>query len=117
MPPAKELIESYTVPGMGHGTPLATGGGDHQCGAAGPYLLEVGVSSSYHIAKFFGLTGAARKATKIDNTGLLHSCAPAIQKRSPAFTGIKENRAGRLPIDIGAVIAKALTAAGLMKSR
>ena len=110
------MIESYTVSGMGHGTPLATGGGDQQCGAAGPYLLEVGVSSSYHIAKFFGLTGAARKATKIDNTRLLPSCSPATQKRTPAYTGIDELRAGRRSIDIGAVITKALTAAGLMKS-
>jgi feruloyl esterase len=110
------MIESYTVSGMGHGTPLATGGGDQQCGAAGPYLLEVGVSSSYHIAKFFGLTGAARKATKIDNMRLLPSCSPATQKRTPAYTGIDELRAGRRSIDIGAVITKALTAAGLMKS-
>ena len=31
---------------------------DEECGAAGPFLLEVGISSSYHIAKFFGLTAA-----------------------------------------------------------
>src|SRR3954468_20147205 len=51
-----ELIESYSIPNMAHGTPLATGDADEQCGAAGPFLLEVGISSSYHIAKFFGLT-------------------------------------------------------------
>ena len=50
-----EVIESYTITNMAHGTPLATGGADHECGAAGPFLLEVGISSSYHIAKFFGL--------------------------------------------------------------
>ena len=53
----EELIESYTITHMAHGTPLATGEGDDACGAAGPFLLEVGISSSYHIAKFFGLTG------------------------------------------------------------
>jgi poly(hydroxyalkanoate) depolymerase family esterase len=51
----EEVIESYTIPGMTHGTPLATGAGQNQCGAAGPFLLEVGISSSYHIATFFGL--------------------------------------------------------------
>jgi hypothetical protein len=51
-----EVIESYTITNMAHGTPLATGGADHECGAVGPFLLEVGISSSYHIAKFFGLT-------------------------------------------------------------
>jgi feruloyl esterase len=50
-----ELIESYTIPSMAHGTPLATGAANDQCGAAGPFLLEVGISSSYHIAKFFDL--------------------------------------------------------------
>ena len=52
-----EVIKSYTITNMAHGTPLATGAADHECGAAGPFLLEVGISSSYHIAKFFGLTG------------------------------------------------------------
>ena len=40
-----ELIESYTIPSMAHGTPLATGAADDQCGATGPFLLEVGISS------------------------------------------------------------------------
>jgi feruloyl esterase len=52
-----EVIESYTITNMAHGTPLATGEADHECGAAGPFLLEVGISSSYHIAKFFGIIG------------------------------------------------------------
>ena len=51
------MIESYTISNMAHGTPLATGKGEGGCGAAGPFLLEVGISSSYHIAKFFGIAG------------------------------------------------------------
>jgi feruloyl esterase len=58
-----ELIESYTIPSMAHGTPLATGAADDQCGATGPFLLEVGISSSYHIARFFGLA-ANRRASE-----------------------------------------------------
>ena len=49
--------KSVTITGMAHGTPLATGG--EGCGKAGAFLLDVGISSSNHIAKFFGLTGAA----------------------------------------------------------
>jgi feruloyl esterase len=109
------VIESYTVPGMGHGTPLATGGGDQQCGAVGPYLLEVGISSSYHITKFFGLTGVVRNAVKIDNTKLLPSPASANRKWITDLIGVDEHRPGRRPVDIGGVITKALTAAGLMK--
>ena len=55
-----ELIESYAIPSMAHGTPLATGAADDQCGATGPFLLEVGISSSYYIARFFGLAANRR---------------------------------------------------------
>lgn len=50
-----EIIESYSITHMAHGTPLSTGASDGKCGAAGPFLLEAGISSSYHIARFFGL--------------------------------------------------------------
>jgi poly(hydroxyalkanoate) depolymerase family esterase len=52
-----ERIEYYAVARMAHGTPLATGRRDEECGTAGPFLLDVGISSSYHIARFFGLVG------------------------------------------------------------
>ena len=58
----EEVIELYTIANMAHGTPLATGSADSECGNAGPFLLEVGILvSSFHIARFFGLTtGAVR---------------------------------------------------------
>lgn len=58
-----EVIEFYGITDMAHGTPLATGHSDDECGIAGPFLLEVGISSSYHIAKFFGLAAAAFRHT------------------------------------------------------
>ena len=51
-----DVVESYTIPGMAHGAPLATGSGEKHCGVPGPFLVDVGISSSYHIAKFWGLT-------------------------------------------------------------
>src|SRR6266566_2289902 len=57
-----DVIESYTIPGMAHGAPLATGRGEKHCGIPGAFLLDVGISSSYHIAKFWGLT----KPRKLD---------------------------------------------------
>ena len=51
-----DVIESYTIPGMGHGLPLAAGSGEKDCGVPGAFLLDVGISSSYHIARFWGLT-------------------------------------------------------------
>jgi poly(hydroxyalkanoate) depolymerase family esterase len=128
-----ELIESYSIPNMAHGTPLATGDADEQCGAAGPFLLEVGISSSYHIAKFFGLT---RDRTHI---GSIQSRTATITPEEPLVGGAKEDLqpeplegevldkhfrmperadvAPSSPLDIGAVITDALKAAGLMKGR
>lgn len=54
-----EVIESFGIAGMGHGTPLAVGEGDMEGGAAGAFMLDVGISSTHHIARFFGLTNEA----------------------------------------------------------
>jgi feruloyl esterase len=55
------VVESYTINNMSHGTPLGIGENDEQFGMEGAFLLEVGISSSYHIAKFFGLTERIHK--------------------------------------------------------
>jgi poly(hydroxyalkanoate) depolymerase family esterase len=60
-----DVIESYTIPDMAHGTPLATGRRHKHCGIPGDFLLEVGISSSYHIAKFWGLTKRPRRFARI----------------------------------------------------
>ena len=113
---------------MAHGTPLATGPGDGCCGNAGPFLLEVGVSSSHHIAQFFGLADAG--AASRDKAE--HHVAAATAEPAGAFTPSREDillpgepepkpdaeeadDRPRLPIDVQAVIAKALRAAGLMR--
>jgi poly(hydroxyalkanoate) depolymerase family esterase len=121
----EELLESYTIPEMAHGTPLATGEADHECGAAGPFLLEAGISSSYHIAKFFHLTHTR-----------VHSVPPALREigniapeivSEPAAAGTPshilegevlgpEDPTQLPPMDVGAVINRALKAAGLLKS-
>jgi poly(hydroxyalkanoate) depolymerase family esterase len=127
-----EVIESYTIPNMAHGTPLAAGKSDDQCGAAGPFLLEVGISSSYHIASFFGLTGRRRPVKTM--MGRAVTLVPGMRQDSGATAGPPaldgevlgpEVDASSEPthvppssrFDIGAVITKALTAAGLMKGR
>jgi len=116
----ERVIESYTIPSMAHGTPLAVGKGDDRCGAAGAFLLDVGISSSYHIAKFWGLAGrsraAAPKEAKLNPTA---SARPhLVGRQQPAteelFAGSKPAGAPQpLPIQINAVIANALKAAGL----
>jgi poly(hydroxyalkanoate) depolymerase family esterase len=51
----KAILETVLIQGMAHGTPIAPGTGDQQCGTAAPYILDVGVCSSYYISKFWGL--------------------------------------------------------------
>ena len=46
-------IESFTVAGIAHGVPLATSG--DSCGVPGPFFLDAGLSSTHHIARFWGL--------------------------------------------------------------
>ena len=50
------IVESYTIADMAHGTPLGRAEDDKRYGRKGAFMLEAGISSSYHIAKFFGLT-------------------------------------------------------------
>ena len=50
-------IERYGIPHMQHGTPLEPGNDGPKCGATGRYFLDVGISSSWLIAKFWGLVG------------------------------------------------------------
>jgi feruloyl esterase len=131
----EELIESYTIPQMPHGTPLATGKADFECGAAGPFLLDVGISSSFHIAKFFGLTAAGvRSASPTrEHTTPAHARLPINIPNIPADSPqpkilhgeVLDNapmdharhRPASSRIDIGAVITKALEAAGLMRGK
>ena len=116
---ARISVESYAIPGMAHGTPLSVGTADDQCGAAGAFLLEVGISSSYHIAKFWGLAQVPRKTAVRDNKSVGNTPRPpsaiVIDERPlrpSASTGAPRSSA----IDIRAVITEALKAAGLMKT-
>ena len=51
------VIEAHTIAGMGHGVPLALDG-RNRCGTAGPFHLNVGVSSSRAILDFFEILDA-----------------------------------------------------------
>lgn len=51
-----DVIESYAIDGLGHGTPLSTAADEGHPGAVGSFMLEAGISSTARIARFFGLT-------------------------------------------------------------
>ena len=130
------VIESYTITNMAHGTPLGLADNDEHYGAQGAFLIEAGISSSYHIANFFGLTEAIRQpevaatavpkpAAKAIPAKPVPAMAPptlapdlakvlwpqAARHRRPEPAGGPRRRA----IDVSGVITRALTAAGLMK--
>ncbi len=58
------VVESYSITDMAHGTPIGLSETDERFGSEGAYLIEAGISSSYLIAKFFGLTRRARRTSE-----------------------------------------------------
>ena len=49
-------VESYSVPGLAHGTPIAPSQpGDRGVGTAMPHVLQAGIASTWHIARTWGL--------------------------------------------------------------
>jgi len=130
------MVESYTITDMAHGTPLGTAENDEQYGAQGAFLIEAGISSSYHIANFFGLTEWIRKSREVAKAASAAAAMPAekiIPMVAPAPVPMPDltkvlwplttltrppeppPQPKRRAIDVGAVITRALTAAGLMK--
>jgi poly(hydroxyalkanoate) depolymerase family esterase len=126
------VVESYTITDMAHGTPLGLAGNDERYGAEGAFLIEAGISSSYHIANFFGLTervSPTSEAANVESTAKvvpsaatesLQSSDLAVTLWSRTHKPVRQSEAApREPkhrgIDVGGVIARALTAAGLMK--
>jgi Esterase PHB depolymerase len=128
------LVESYTITDMAHGTPLGIGDNDERYGAQGAFMIEAGISSSYHIASFFGLTGRVHRPKEALEP-VAEAALPTITIAPPAFPPppppeinaipwplavspgrAKPRRLSQRPaIDVSAVITRALTAAGLMK--
>jgi poly(hydroxyalkanoate) depolymerase family esterase len=49
------LIEAFLISGMAHGVPIGLTEDGEDCGSAGPFFLESGISSTYNIAKFWAL--------------------------------------------------------------
>ena len=106
----RDVVEDWTVPGMGHGTPIDPSRGE-RLGAAGPYMLDVGISSTAIIARSWGLiaetdAAAAAKPAAVDRVAKIAipvAPKPAAKPRAAAPAGIQ------------ATIEHALRAAGLMR--
>jgi len=53
------VVETYTIAGMGHGTPVDPGTAEIQCGIAAPFILDVNICSTYYMGRFWGLIAEA----------------------------------------------------------
>ncbi|WP_294320861.1 PHB depolymerase family esterase [uncultured Sphingomonas sp.] len=86
------LVEEWRIAGMGHGVPVDPSSG---IGAAGPFMLDVGLSSTLEIARGWGLV------------------APAID--ADASPPARPAPAAPAPTGVQATIEQALRTAGLMR--
>jgi poly(hydroxyalkanoate) depolymerase family esterase len=124
-PDGHDAVQLNLVAGLAHGTPIAASGPDG-CGRAGPYVLECGLSSSLEALRFWGVdTGVQTRAAAQGHppgrsapqpqtfpeasAGGLHRGQRRPRPANPVPTPAK------LVSGVEQVIAKALTAAGLMK--
>ena len=100
----REVIEEYIITGMGHGTPLS--GREDFGETSGPYMLDVGISSTRRIMSFWGIDGVKRtlnaEPVPSESQVLLGSPLREPQKPQGASVGVQRS------------IENALRAAGLM---
>lgn len=129
------VVESYTITNMAHGTPIGTAENDQRYGMEGAFLIEAGISSSYHIAHFFGLTDGPQTVMPTSPAAMDSPSAKLIPLASPVSppmpdlanimrlaSASRTSRPSEEPkakrrLDVSAVITRALTAAGLMKEK
>ncbi|MDB5460592.1 MAG: hypothetical protein JWO72_2333 [Caulobacteraceae bacterium] len=110
----RPVVERRLIPGLGHGTPLATAGPDG-VGRAGPFLLESGISSSLELTRFWGIAADdGRSRASAPQTLLPTEAAipPTLHETAPNRVGLQ---AAKNEQGVGAIINRALRAAGLMK--
>jgi poly(hydroxyalkanoate) depolymerase family esterase len=93
------LVEEWRIAGMGHGVPVDPASG---IGAAGPFMLDVGLSSTLEIARGWGLVAPALD-TAVPPPARPAPVSPAPAPAAPAPTGVQ------------ATIEHALRTAGLMR--
>jgi poly(hydroxyalkanoate) depolymerase family esterase len=115
----REVIEHFRLAGMGHGTPLDP----RSDGAvAGPYMLDIGISSTIRTAQFWGIADRTLAEVGCEDINLPapRNRMPSHQAMPPAPPEIRWPHAsaagpGRTGGSIQQTIEAALRAAGLMR--
>lgn len=104
----REVIEEYVLTGMGHGTPLSVAGGFGE--TPGPFMLDVGISSTRRIASFWGID-EVRPAREKEPPSTVEAEFFELPHRT--LHAEPPNRS--TPIGVQKTIEDALRAAGLMR--
>lgn len=115
-PDGRVVLEEVIVAGMDHGTPLSTAG-PAGVGHAAPFMLEAGISSTRHIAHFWGLAETpvatdARPARAAPQTPV-QTVLPPLRPEAEAASRAPANPYGEAFIK--STIEDAFRAAGLMR--
>ncbi len=111
----KALIEAFSISGMAHGVPLAIGGDAESCGAAGPFFLDVGISSTHRIARFWGLHEPLVETPRVAAFVPAPSAIPTHEGAPPHVSAEDDGREQQThdALNPNDVIAAAFKAAGL----
>jgi feruloyl esterase len=112
-PTGQSLVENHRIPGLPHGTPIKTGG-HAGVGTSGPFLIDIGISSSLEIAMSWGIADGV--AASVSEPG------PREQTPEPSRT-VPRHPPAKAPTrhrpssgdGVTSVIEKALRSAGLMR--
>jgi poly(hydroxyalkanoate) depolymerase family esterase len=99
-------IEQYLIAGMGHGTPIAAQSG---VGEAGPFMLDVGISSTTKLLEAWKLTVPAKRSFAGLADLIVGTPTEAAKGWQP------EPARSKKPEGLKDIIEHALRAAGLMK--
>ncbi|MBM6577550.1 PHB depolymerase family esterase [Microvirga sp. SRT01] len=94
----RDAVEQWAIAGMGHGVPVDPAALGH----AGPYMLDVGLSSTLAIARSWGLT----ERVSVERTAE----EPATASSFPEMPSL-----GSMPAGVQDTIDRAMRAAGLMR--
>ena len=76
------IIKSLTSRTCTAGTPLGIADNDERYGAQGAFLIEAGISSSHHIASFFGLTERISRPRAAASEAPIQAAKPILQPAS-----------------------------------
>lgn len=85
----REVIEAYLVPGLKHGVPIQPSEAERLAGAASPFMLDAGISSTRHIAKFWGLSRPSRKPASSPLPAQVAEIAASIGSTVRSIAGLR----------------------------